>query len=77
MEEAALDFARQHPEVVLYVSPRSSHAPVLLAEYCEWGVRRAAGCGALPCPPWPCAASTEGPGQLPQRGICGLGGAPC
>lgn len=37
MEEAALDFARRHPDVVLYVSPRAGLAPVLLAEYCECG----------------------------------------
>ncbi|KAM9282572.1 large ribosomal subunit protein mL43 isoform 2-T2 [Cariama cristata] len=33
VEEAALDFARQHPDVVLYISPRSGRAPLLLAEY--------------------------------------------
>ncbi|NXA18321.1 RM43 protein, partial [Ibidorhyncha struthersii] len=27
VEEAALDFARQHPDVVLYVSPRAGPAP--------------------------------------------------
>lgn len=36
-----MDFARQHPDVVLYVSPRSGRAPVLMAEYCEcWGGTR-------------------------------------
>ncbi|KAM6329641.1 large ribosomal subunit protein mL43 isoform 1-T1 [Podargus strigoides] len=35
VEEEALDFTRRHPDVVLYVSPRSIPAPLLLAEYCE------------------------------------------
>ncbi|NXF93970.1 RM43 protein, partial [Eubucco bourcierii] len=39
VEEAAVDFARQHPDVVLYVSPRSGRAPVLLAEYLNGTVR--------------------------------------
>ncbi|NXX57996.1 RM43 protein, partial [Scopus umbretta] len=39
VEEAALDFARQHPDVVLYVSPRSGPAPLLLAEYLNGTVR--------------------------------------
>ncbi|NXJ71848.1 RM43 protein, partial [Rostratula benghalensis] len=33
VEEEALDFARRNPDVVLYVSPRTGLAPVLLAEY--------------------------------------------
>ncbi|NWQ84892.1 RM43 protein, partial [Columbina picui] len=33
VEEAALDFARRHPDVVVYVSPRPGLAPALLAEY--------------------------------------------
>ncbi|XP_075573522.1 large ribosomal subunit protein mL43 [Pelecanus crispus] len=39
VEEAALDFARRHPDVVLYVSPRAGPAPVLLAEYLNGTVR--------------------------------------
>ncbi|NXG51284.1 RM43 protein, partial [Psilopogon haemacephalus] len=39
VEEAAVDFARQHPDVVLYVSLRSGRAPVLLAEYLNGTVR--------------------------------------
>ncbi|NXL28774.1 RM43 protein, partial [Glaucidium brasilianum] len=39
VEEAALDFARQHPDVVLYINPRSCPAPVLLAEYLNGTVR--------------------------------------
>ncbi|XP_062436097.1 large ribosomal subunit protein mL43 [Rhea pennata] len=39
VEEAALDFARQHPDVVLYVNPRSGPAPLLLAEYLNGTVR--------------------------------------
>ncbi|TRZ25537.1 hypothetical protein HGM15179_001596 [Zosterops borbonicus] len=41
VEEAAQDFARQHPDVVLYVSPRSGPgpAPVLRAEYLNGTVR--------------------------------------
>lgn len=54
MEEAAQDFARQHPDVVLYVSPHSGPgpAPVLRAEYCEcWGAWGGDGGGvSLPCP---------------------------
>lgn len=52
MEEAAQDFARQHPDVVLYVSPHKGPgpAPVLRAEYCEcWGFGGGTG-GSLPCP---------------------------
>lgn len=62
MEEAALDFARRHPDVVLYVSPRAGPAPVLLAEYCE--------CGGF-------GGGRRGTGeqQLPPRGSCGLGEA--
>ncbi|XP_031972918.1 39S ribosomal protein L43, mitochondrial [Corvus moneduloides] len=41
VEEAAQDFARQHPDVVLYVSPQSGPgpAPVLRAEYLNGTVR--------------------------------------
>uniref|UniRef100_A0A8B9P661 Large ribosomal subunit protein mL43 n=1 Tax=Apteryx owenii TaxID=8824 RepID=A0A8B9P661_APTOW len=39
VEEAALDFARRHPGVVLYVSPRPCPAPLLLAEYLNGTVR--------------------------------------
>ncbi|NWT78974.1 RM43 protein, partial [Lanius ludovicianus] len=39
VEEAAQDFARQHPDVVLYVSPRPGLAPVLRAEYLNGTVR--------------------------------------
>ncbi|NXO05554.1 RM43 protein, partial [Rhinopomastus cyanomelas] len=39
VEEEALDFARRHPDVVLYVSPCSDRAPVLLAEYLNGTVR--------------------------------------
>ncbi|XP_059707839.1 large ribosomal subunit protein mL43 [Haemorhous mexicanus] len=41
VEEAAQDFARQHPDVVIYVSPRSGPgpAPVLRAEYLNGTVR--------------------------------------
>uniref|UniRef100_A0A8D2MHG8 Large ribosomal subunit protein mL43 n=1 Tax=Zonotrichia albicollis TaxID=44394 RepID=A0A8D2MHG8_ZONAL len=41
VEEAAQDFARQHPDVVLYVSPHSGPgpAPVLRAEYLNGTVR--------------------------------------
>ncbi|XP_010156384.1 PREDICTED: 39S ribosomal protein L43, mitochondrial, partial [Eurypyga helias] len=31
VEEEALDFARRHPDVVLYVSPRASPAPLLVS----------------------------------------------
>lgn len=34
-----MDFARRHPDVVLYISPHSSQAPQLLAEYRECGGR--------------------------------------
>lgn len=86
MEEAAQDFARQHPDVVLYVSPRSGPgpAPVLRAEYCEccgvWG-----GDGGLPALPRPCTISARcrwcwgsccgvGEQQLPPGG-CRMGGS--
>ncbi|NXE57241.1 RM43 protein, partial [Casuarius casuarius] len=39
VEEAALDFARRHPDVVLYVSVRTCPAPLLLAEYLNGAVR--------------------------------------
>ncbi|NWR77882.1 RM43 protein, partial [Centropus unirufus] len=39
VEEAAVDFARQHPDVVLYVSPCDVSAPVLVAEYLNGTVR--------------------------------------
>ncbi|NWS10988.1 RM43 protein, partial [Pachyramphus minor] len=39
VEEAAQDFARQHPDVVLYVSPRSGTGPVVRAEYLNGTVR--------------------------------------
>uniref|UniRef100_A0A663MH11 Large ribosomal subunit protein mL43 n=1 Tax=Athene cunicularia TaxID=194338 RepID=A0A663MH11_ATHCN len=39
VEEAALDFARQHPDVVFYINPRSCPAPMLLAEYLNGTVR--------------------------------------
>ncbi|KAM9379665.1 large ribosomal subunit protein mL43 [Phaethornis superciliosus] len=39
VEEEALEFARKHPDVVLYVSPRSERAPVLVAEYLNGTVR--------------------------------------
>ncbi|NXS14625.1 RM43 protein, partial [Neodrepanis coruscans] len=42
VEEAAQDFARQHPDVVLYVSPQLktlSRAPLLRAEYLNGTVR--------------------------------------
>ncbi|NWU08433.1 RM43 protein, partial [Cephalopterus ornatus] len=39
VEEAAQDFARQHPDVVLYVSPRSGGAPLVRAEYLNGTVR--------------------------------------
>lgn len=68
MEEEAQDFARQHPDVVLYVSPHSGPgpAPVLRAEYCEccglWG---GDGDGGLPAPAlyYLCLVQTV-PGQL-------------
>lgn len=76
MEEAAQDFARQHPDVVLYVSPHKGPgpAPVLRAEYCEcWGFGEGTG-ASLPCPgsvPSPlyhlCPAQTV-PGQLLWEG---------
>ncbi|KFO98276.1 hypothetical protein N300_12490, partial [Calypte anna] len=39
VEEAALEFAQKHPDVVLYVSPHSERAPVLVAEYLNGTVR--------------------------------------
>ncbi|KFP71545.1 hypothetical protein N310_00069, partial [Acanthisitta chloris] len=39
VEEVAQDFARQHPDVVLYVSRHSGLAPVLRAEYLNGTVR--------------------------------------
>lgn len=39
VEEAAAEFARRHPEVVLYVRPGGGPAPVLLAEYLNGTVR--------------------------------------
>ncbi|XP_071604549.1 large ribosomal subunit protein mL43 [Heliangelus exortis] len=39
VEEAALEFAQKHPDVVLYVSPYSERAPVLVAEYLNGTVR--------------------------------------
>ncbi|NXM72707.1 RM43 protein, partial [Serilophus lunatus] len=42
VEEEAQDFARQHPDVVLYVSPQSrapTRAPLLRAEYLNGTVR--------------------------------------
>ncbi|NWU60574.1 RM43 protein, partial [Pterocles burchelli] len=39
VEEAASDFARQHPDVVVYISPRSIPAPLLVAEYLNGTVR--------------------------------------
>ncbi|XP_017659555.1 39S ribosomal protein L43, mitochondrial [Chiroxiphia lanceolata] len=39
VEEAAQDFARQHPDVVLYVSPGSGTAPLVRAEYLNGTVR--------------------------------------
>ncbi|NWI66062.1 RM43 protein, partial [Todus mexicanus] len=39
VEEAAVDFARQHPDVVLYVRPRAGRAPALVAEYLNGTVR--------------------------------------
>ncbi|NXK87350.1 RM43 protein, partial [Formicarius rufipectus] len=39
VEEEAQDFARQHPDVVLYVSPRLGIAPVVRAEYLNGTVR--------------------------------------
>ncbi|NWX94245.1 RM43 protein, partial [Nothoprocta ornata] len=38
VEEAAVDFARRHPDVVLYVSPRRCPAPLLIAEYLNGAV---------------------------------------
>lgn len=71
MEEAAQDFARQHPDVVLYVSPRSGPgpAPVLRAEYCEcWRFGEGTG-GSLPCP---------GPVlSLPGAGAAAVGWGSC
>lgn len=37
MEEEAVDFARRHPDVVVYVRPCECPAPVLQAEYRECG----------------------------------------
>ncbi|KAM8806246.1 large ribosomal subunit protein mL43 [Eudromia elegans] len=39
VEEAAVDFARRYPGVVLYVNPRPCPAPMLLAEYLNGTVR--------------------------------------
>ncbi|NWI11402.1 RM43 protein, partial [Crypturellus soui] len=39
VEEAAMDFARRYPGVVLYVNPCTCPAPVLLAEYLNGTVR--------------------------------------
>ncbi|NXC44677.1 RM43 protein, partial [Penelope pileata] len=39
VEEAAVDFARRHPEVVVYVRPCRCPAPVLQAEYLNGTVR--------------------------------------
>ncbi|NWS73300.1 RM43 protein, partial [Crotophaga sulcirostris] len=39
VEEAAVDFARRHPDVVLYISPCDGQAPVLVAEYLNGTVR--------------------------------------
>ncbi|NWI60227.1 RM43 protein, partial [Calyptomena viridis] len=39
VEEAAQDFARQHPDVVLYVSPQFGTAPLVRAEYLNGTVR--------------------------------------
>lgn len=79
MEEAALDFARQHPDVVLYISPRFGRAPLLVAEYREcvggqgWVWEDQDGDRALPTLPWICTASAQlqmvlGPAALRDRG---------
>uniref|UniRef100_A0A8C6JKM5 Large ribosomal subunit protein mL43 n=2 Tax=Melopsittacus undulatus TaxID=13146 RepID=A0A8C6JKM5_MELUD len=39
VEEVAVDFARKHPDVVLYVRPCSNPTPVLVAEYLNGTVR--------------------------------------
>lgn len=69
MEEAAQDFARQHPNVILYMNPHSgpSPAPVLRAEYCEcWGPWGGDGDGGLAA----CPGSV-----LPLPGADGAGAA--
>lgn len=49
MERAVVDFARQHPGVVLYVNPRPCGVPRVVAEYCEWRVHPGSrGSGLLP-----------------------------
>lgn len=71
VEEAALDFARRHPAVVLYVSPRPGLAPALLAEYREcgrWGLRGRAATGP--------AQLSEAGQQQPPPGGCGGGHRP-
>ncbi|XP_015722560.1 39S ribosomal protein L43, mitochondrial isoform X1 [Coturnix japonica] len=40
VEEQAVDFARRHPDVVLYVRPCDCPAPLLQAEYRECGERQ-------------------------------------
>ncbi|XP_025906417.1 39S ribosomal protein L43, mitochondrial isoform X2 [Nothoprocta perdicaria] len=59
VEEAAVDFARRHPDVVLYVSPRRCPAPLLIAEYRECPRGQSRGHPAL-LPPAPLGAAVNG-----------------
>ncbi|XP_059803009.1 39S ribosomal protein L43, mitochondrial [Hypanus sabinus] len=39
IEEGVVDFARQHPGIVVYVTPKKCHVPKLVAEYLNGAVR--------------------------------------
>lgn len=36
VEEKVVDFARQNPGIVVYVTPKKCRIPTVVAEYCEY-----------------------------------------